>query len=139
MTEYKEVDLQTFLDTVDQIEYRNQDITEAFQFGCDGIIGCYRKAKHRWARYFVVYEDERPIVTVMLQRDGHIIFFISKDVNNSIALIRELIRLATSVVNCCGAIITKTANWYEEAKRVNRLVGFREWQIYNNYTLWVKE
>ena len=132
-------DRDTFLDTVRSITYRNQDIREALEYNCESILDCYLKAKHRFAKYFIVKEDDRPIVTVMLQRDGHIIFFISDTVNNNISLIRELKTLANTTVNNAGAIITKTALWYEEAQRLNRLIGFRDYQIYDYFGYYVKE
>ena len=133
------VDRDTFLSTIKEISYRNQDITEAHQFGCNGIYGCYKKANHRFAKYYIIYEGDTPKCTVMLQRDGHIIFFISKDIENKVGLIRELKRLADEVVSSAGAIITKTANWYNEANRLNRLIGFKKYHILDYFTLWVKE
>ena len=97
------------------------------------------KAKHKFAKYFIVVEDDTPIVTVMLQRDGHIIFFISKDVKNKVALIRVLKKLSNKTVRRCGAIITKTANWYNEANKLNKIIGFKKYEIYDYYTFWVKE
>ena len=139
MTKYRQVELKEFFDIIETIEYRDQDKKEAFDFGCTDIIDCYRKAKHRWAKYFIVEEDGRAIVTVMLQRDGNIIFFISRDVRKKVALIKQLRKLANKVTNKCGVIITKTANWYKEAQRLNEVIGFKEWRIYDYYTHWVKE
>ena len=139
MTEYVEVDRETFFDTIDAITYRNQDIAEALEFGCNSILNCYQKARHRFAKYFVVYEDSRPIVTVMLQRDGQIIFFISDTVNNSLALVRELRNLCSTTVAGAGAIMTKTASWYTEAKRLNELTGFRVYAVVDYYEYWVAQ
>jgi hypothetical protein len=139
MTESREVSREDFFSTIDVITYRNQDIQEAIEFGCTDILDCYMKAKHRFAKYYIVEEDGRPIVTVMLQRDGHIIFFISNVVNNNISLIRELRILADTTVANAGAIITKTALWYTEAQRLNRLIGFRDYQIYDYFGYYVKD
>jgi len=134
MTEYSRVSKDVFYENIEAITYRNQDIKETFDFGCKGIKDCYDKATHKFARYFILEEDGRPIVTVMLQRNGHIIFFISDTVNNKLALIKELKKLANKVTECCGAIITKTANWYEEAKRLNLIMGFVTLSIRDGYT-----
>ncbi len=139
MTEYIEVSREEFFTAVNSITYRNQDIIEAIEFGCTDILDCYMRAKHRFAKYFIVEEDGTPIVTVMLQRDGHIIFFISNNVQNNITLIRVLKRLANRTVRRAGAIITKTALWYEEAQRLNRLIGFRDYQIYDYFGYYVKD
>ena len=135
---YELADKVTFYQTVTAITYRADDIREAIEFGCTDIKDCYDKAKHKFAKYFIVYDDlNMPIVTVMLQRDGHILFFISDTVINPIALIRVLKQLALRVTGTCGAIITKTAYWYTEAQRLNRLIGFRDMTLYDYYGLYV--
>ena len=128
-----------FFNIIDSIEYREQDITEAKDFGCSSIRDVYLAAMHKFARYFVVYEDDIPVVTVMLQRDGHIVFFISKYVKHHIAIIRFLRSFAMEVVECCGPIITKTANWYTEARRLNDLIGFKLYYLKDKFGIYVLE
>ena len=137
---YLKVDRETFYRAVDQIPYRAQDIQEANEFGCTDIKACYDKSVHKFGKYFLVYDDLNvPIVTVMLQRDGHIIFFISNNVTNNLGLIRVLKALSNSVTSTCGAIITKTAYWYTEAQRLNRIIGFKDYILYDYHGLYVKE
>ena len=126
-----------FLEVVGSIRYRNQDIKEAMEFGCKDIADCYEKMKKEWARYFVAYEGENPVLTVALQRDGHIIFFISDSIQHPIRLTKAMRRFAKKMTKNCGPIITKTASWYEEANRFNKLVGFSLWKVFNRYALWV--
>ena len=134
---YVEVGRKTFFSTIALIKYRENDIAEAEDFGCINIRNCYEKANRDFARYFVVYEGNDPIVTVMLQRDGHIIFFISKDVKHPIRLVRVLKRMAKKYSDCAGPIITKTAYWYKEAQRLNELIGFKPYKLYNKFGLYV--
>jgi len=137
---YKMVDKDKFYSTVNTIKYRTNDIREAYEFGASSIKVCYDKAKHKFARYCIVYEDDnRPIVTIMLQRDGNMVFFISKDVSSPIALIRLLNNLASDTAKNSGAIFTRTANWYKEALRLNKLTGFKLYQKYDGYNLYVRE
>ena len=133
----KELKFYPFMETVKLIDYRDGDIAEANEFGCISISKCYLKANHAFAKYYIVYEDDRPIVSVMLQRDGTIIFFISKHVKKYIRLIRLLKRFARKTSRRYGPIVTKTASWYTEALRVNKLTGFKLWKMYNNYGLYV--
>ena len=139
MIEYKIVDRDTFLNEVSNIEYREDDIREANEFGCLDIHNCYMKAQKHFSRYFIVYEDMRPICSIMLQRDGNIIFFISKNVKHKIKLIKVLRKLANKIVNCCGPIITKTASWYDEALRLNKIIGFMPYKLFNEFGLYVLE
>jgi hypothetical protein len=139
MTEYVQVDRENFLSVVDSMTYRNQDIREAQQFGCSSVPACYKRIKDRFARYYIVYEDTKPIVTVMLKRDGNIVFFIASEVKHHIGLIKCLKELATLTVKNAGAIMTKTAYWYEEAQRMNKLIGFKPYQKYDYYGLYVLE
>ena len=137
---YELVKREQFYEAVRQITYREDDIKEAAEFGCRSIEICYRKAIHTFAKYFVVYDDSNvPVVTVMLQRDGHIIFFISEIVISPITLIRTLKALADSTVNCCGPIVTKTAYWYTEAQRLNRIIGFKTFEKRNYYAFYYYE
>jgi len=126
-----------FMDVVFSMKYRNQDIIEAKDFGCKEVPECYIKMKTEFAKYFIVYDGEKPIVTVALQRDGYIVFFIAKEVEHPIKLVRTLRKLARRVTDKCGPIITKTAVWYKEAERLNKLVGFNEWKLFDSYSLWV--
>ena len=139
MLEYEEVSYDTFFSAVKSIEYREDDIKEAKEFGCIDILNCYRKALKPFSRFFVVYEDDIPVCTILLRRDGNIVFFISKDIKYKIGLIRILRKLSKKVVRCCGSIITKTASWYDEALRMNKLIGFKPYKLYNKYGLYVLE
>ena len=94
-------------------------------------------ANKTFARYFLVLDNGKPIVTVMLQRDGHIIFFISKNVSSPIRLIRVLKQLADKQTDCLYPIITRTANWYKEANRINKLIGFSLWKESEKSSLWI--
>ena len=131
-----EVDRKAFYLTVGSIKYRDQDQEEARYFGCLNVKDCYDKAKHEFARYFTLTDEGEPVVTVMLQRDGQIIFFISDRIKHKVALVRALRRLAKKTVKCCGPITTKTANWYEEALKFNKLIGFKLYRINNRYQVW---
>jgi len=136
MTATSVVTKKEFYEAIHSISYRNQDVKEAFDFGCTSIEDCYNKATHLFARYYLVKEDDKPIVTVMLQRDGHIIFFISSNVNNKLALIRNLKKLADDTIRDAGAIITKTAHWYTEALRLNKVIGFKVLSIRDIYSFY---
>jgi hypothetical protein len=135
--EYKEVDKDIFFAAASTISYREDDIKEAKEFGCEDVISCFKKALSPFVRYFIVYEDSRPICAVILRRDGNIVFFISKNVNRKIKLIKVLRRLARKVVRRCGPIITKTASWYTEALRLNKLIGFEPYKLFNGFGLYV--
>jgi len=137
MTKSIEVDRPTFIRYVDAISYRDDDEKEAREFGCVNVRHCYDKAKLEFARYFVVLEDDIPVATIVLQRDGQLVFFISKDVKRPVALVKALRRLAKKTVKCCGPITTKTANWYKEALRFNEVIGFKLYKIRDRSQIWV--
>jgi len=136
---YSRVDKDTFYDAIRSIEYREDDIKEARLFGCPELIHCYDKAFHHHARYFIVYEDLRPVVTVMLARNGDIVFFISKDVNNKIGLIKTLKKFSKETVKAAGPIYTKTAYWYKEAQKMNKVIGFIPLRLTDDYGIYVLE
>ncbi len=134
---YNELSREPFIDIVSWMDYRDDDIKEAIEFGCTGVPGCYNRADHLFAKYFVVYDDnDQPVATVQLQRNGNIIFFIRKNVTNHIGLIRCLKELATSTVECCGAKTTKTAYWYDEAQRINKIIGFKALTLHNYFGIY---
>ena len=134
---YELVKLEQFYEAVQQITYREDDIKEAKEFGCKSILICYKRMDHLFAKYFVVYDStDRPIVTVALQRNGQIIFFIDEVVDNHIELVRLLKTLAKTVTDCCGPIMTKTAFWYTEAQRINKLIGFKPLVIHDYFGIY---
>jgi hypothetical protein len=123
--------------TVERNIYRDDDEKEAKGFGCKSIADCYVKSNHEFARYFILTQDTHTVATVLLQRDGHIIFFTSKSIIHHISLIKSLIRLAKRESKCAGPLITKTASWYKEALRINRLIGFWPYKLYSDYGFYV--
>jgi hypothetical protein len=137
MFSYITVSKDEFFDIVRSIEYRDDDIKEALEFGCSSIENCYRKALHAFNKYYIVYEGNNPVCTIQLARNGNITFFIAKNIKSPIHLVRKLRELATNVVYHCGPIVTKTASWYNEALRLNKLVGFKTLKLYNGYGLYV--
>jgi hypothetical protein len=133
----KEVDKDTFFATIPKIEYREDDEKEAVEYGTKGVVDCYYKSVHEFNKYFIAYEDNKPICPILLGRNGYITFFISKDVNKPLPLIKELKDLARKTVDCCGPIVTKTASWYKEALRLNKLIGFKKYKLYNQYGFYI--
>lgn len=122
---------------VGSMTYLNQDEAEARDFGWQSVKNCYEKANHEFAKYFIVYEGYRPICTIMLQRDGNLIFFVSDTIGNHVGFIKEIKNLAEEHTSRCGPIKTKTASWYKEALRINEIVGFQPHIIYEKYEIWV--
>ena len=134
---WERVSKDTFFDAVSAIKYRADDIKEAYQFGCDEISHCYTKADQQFARYFIVYESERPIATVMLERKGNIVFFISEEIKSHIGLIRALKELSRKTVRNAGPIFTKTAYWYKEAQKMNKVIGFKPIILKDDYGIYI--
>jgi len=133
MIEYKLVDKDVFFDIITTITYREDDEKEAKAFNCLSVVDCYHKSPDRFNKYFIVYEDDRPVAPIILARNANLTFFISKTINSPIGVIRCLKDLAKKTVDCCGPIVTKTATWYDEAQRMNKIIGFRPMAIYDGY------
>ena len=139
MLDYKEVDRDVFFKDASSITYRDDDIKEAKEFGCSSIIACFNRALAPFSRFFIVYEDEVAVCAIMLRRDGNIVFFISNTIKSNIGLIKKLRELAHLVVGCCGTIITKTALWYDEAQRLNNIIGFKPYKLNDKFGLYILE
>lgn len=134
------VDRDRFFKKAKEIQYRNQDIREAFMLGCPkGVVQCFENANHHAAKYFIGYEDRKPKLAIILQRDGYLVFFISKNIKRKIALIKALKKIANRITKRCGAIYTRTANWYKEANRLNELIGFKKHILEDDFTVWTLE
>ena len=135
----KELEAEAFMEVVEAMEYRFNDTREAKEFGCAGVPTCYLNANHRFAKYYVLYENDIPVVTIILQRDGMLVFFIAKKIEKHITLIRMLKAFARETVDKVGPIATKTALWYTEAQRLNVLIGFKDYELYDEYGIYVLE
>ncbi|OQX84620.1 MAG: hypothetical protein B6D63_04110 [Candidatus Latescibacteria bacterium 4484_7] len=123
------------------IVYRDGDEAEAKEFGCSDVPDCFRRANHEFATYLLAVdftdEGEEPVAPIIVQRDGQIVFFIAKDVKHKHSLIRALRKKAEQITKRCGPITVKTMNWYDEAKRMLKLIGFKEYLLTNRWTKFV--
>ena len=135
----REVDKKKFFSEAILIPYRADDEREAIEFGCLDVIDCLKKAEHPFNRYFIGYEGRYPKAVVILNRCGQISFFISDDIKHPISMVKQFKKLARKVVDCCGPITTKTAWWYKEAHRLNKLIGFKPMSLYDRFGIFVLE
>jgi len=134
------VDKKTLLEKAENIEYREDDIKEAKQYGCKTVFECYKRASERYSRYFLVVDNNKVIAPIVLNRCGYLTFFVNKELspNKAISFVRELKKLAKWYTdNYEKTIFVKTANWYKEAKRLNKLVGFKPYILRTSETIWV--
>jgi len=144
---YKQVSKEQFESIVDSVKFKHKDSMEAMLYGCRNVKECYLKTMNsrysKYNKYFIIFDDRTnaPLVPIILQRDGHIIFFVSQKLNrtNTLQFIKDVKQLAKETVNTVGSIFVNTANFYKEAHKLNRLIGFKPIEYYQFYTKYVLE
>jgi len=144
---YKEVSKEEFKAIVGSVKFKHKDNIEAMLYGCKNVKECYLKAINsrygRYNKYFIVFDNRTnsPLVPIILQRDGHIIFFVSQDLDrtNALQFVKDIKQLAKETVSTIGSIFVNTANFYKEAHKLNKLIGFKPIEHYQFYTKYVLE
>lgn len=126
------------------IKFRSQDEIEARQFGNIPVIEHYKMAaQYPFTRWFQIVDDEdgnNICAIIALKRDGMMTFFANSNIKNKIAFIRELKNIADWYTsNYETTIFTRTASWYDDANRINKIVGFRILVKGDNEAIWVYE
>ena len=137
----EQTDYNTLISLAGSIKYRNQDIRESHLFGSKSILDNYKYK--RFSRYYIIYLKDKPIVPIQIDRTGFISFFISNElepVKDGIKLVKFLkATLKWWTDNYETTLFVKTANWYKEANKLNRLIGFKQYKIFTDYSIWVYE
>ena len=136
---YTQLDKDTFLTIVKSLDYKDKDEAEAKAFGSDSVYDSNFRSNHWFAKYYVIEHEGNILATIILQRDGFLTYFVTKDFTPDLTrkLVRIVKELADITVDKVENIFTKTAIVYEEANRFNKLVGFRMIKISNDWTIWI--
>ena len=134
----KQVDYKTLVPIAGSIKYRNQDIIESKGFGAINIVDNYKY--NRASKYYIIYNKDKPIVPIQIDRTGFINFFISSElnpINDGLVLVKTLKKLLQWWTdNYETTLFVKTANWYKEANKLNKIIGFKEVLISDEYNIW---
>ena len=135
------VDRTKFFGIVDNMAFNVLDEREAFELGYKNVRDCLRRRKGWEARYFILRYNREPMAVVMLERDGHFSYFVSKRLGSEhmISLIRALRKLTDTTVRKAGGIMVDVAPWRKDAIRVLKLVGFRIDYRSDSFDTYVKE
>ena len=134
----EQTDYNTLISVAGSIKYRNQDIRESQLFGSKSILENYKYK--RFSRYYIIYLKDKPIVPIQIDRTGFISFFISSElnpINDGLVLVKTLKKLLQWWTdNYETTLFVKTANWYKEANKLNKIIGFKEVLISDEYSIW---
>jgi len=138
---YNEVDYDTFMGIVDKVQYQNQDILEAMEFGYKNIPDAYMKAEHAWCRYWVISHEDKVLTTILEGRDGVLTYFTTTDLpgSNIRRYVKVLKKLVTKVTKCREVVFVKVVIWHKPALALLRTVGFRKYILENHNSIWVYE
>jgi len=134
----KQVDYDTLKTASGSIKYRNQDIVESKGFGAINVSDNY--VYDKFSKYYIIYKDNKPIVPIQIKRNGFINFFISSElepVGDGLVLVKilkQLLKWWTD--NYETTLFVKTAEWYKEANKLNKIIGFKKYLIADKYTIW---
>jgi len=137
------VSREAFLLLITHLDFKDDDEKESREFtGGLGIVEMYKhRANHDYAKYYIVKDNEKILVTIMLQRDGSLIYFTTKDFTPNLTrgVIRSVRNLANKTVRKVDNIFVKTAPWYAEAIRFVKIIGFTQIRV-NKYDIqWIYE
>ncbi len=128
-----------FFAIAETLRYKDLDEAEARDFRCKNVLGCLKASNQEYAKYYTVQEYDKVLVAIILQRDGNLSYFVTKDFTSAYTLkvIAEVKKLADDTLLSAGAIFVKTAKFYKEAIRFVKIVGFLPYKIEYSSITWV--
>jgi len=144
--EYTE-DSEYFLNIVKGLEYKENDIKEAQELLYPKLdVQVYDvliSAPNRWADHYLIKDDnndDKIVCTITLDRNNNLHYFVTKDLTtaNALSFVKTIKTLADKVLECRKVLFVTTANWYEEAIKFNKLIGFKILKSSNGkgFTTW---
>jgi len=140
---FKQVKFKEFRESIEQATFRTNDEKECISFGSTGVLKCLKDIEKLYTRYFLILDDndnDNICAYIALPRNGRMSFFVSDNIKHKLGFVKELRNIAKWYTdNYETTIFTKTANWYNEANKINVLVGFKKQTMYDEYTVWVYE
>ena len=132
------LDRQLFLDMVKNQEYKQKDIQEIKQFSSGSIKSIYEYfslLNKRYVEYFIVEKNNKILITSAITEDNFIHFFVTNNLEPKygIELVKLLKHFVKEILNARLVLYIKTAIWYKEAIKLNKLVGFKAKKINYDY------
>jgi hypothetical protein len=140
---FKLTDKETFMKLVDRTKFRYEDEVEIKQFGIKNVQTAFSKIDGRTTRWALIVDDKdnnNICAFIALPRDGYMSFFTNINIKHHIAFIKELKNIVNWYTdNYETTLFTRTANWYKEAIKINKIVGFKPFEVGDTSTLWIFE
>ena len=132
------LDRQLFLDIVKNQEYKQKDIQEIKQFSSGSIKSIYEYfslLNKRYVEYFIIEKNNKILITSAITEDNFIHFFVTSNLEPryGIELVKLLKYFVKEILNARLVLYIKTAIWYKEAIKLNKLVGFKAKKINYDY------
>jgi len=137
----QQVNREEFFDTIYSVQYQNSDILEAMQLGYKSVQDAYEASELPWARFYTIYNNKDVLGTILEQRDGVLVFYTTTKLHGSNirSFVKELKKLVNDVTSCRDVVYTVVLDWHKDGQKLLRTVGFRQYKIYNNKSIWVYE
>jgi len=116
-----------FLDVIDTLTYKDKDIEEAKQYGHQSIKQLYSAANHRWGEYYLIYDNDKIVCTILLDAYSTLHYFVTIDLtaSNALSFVRTIKKLALFKIEQRPVLFIHTSLYYEEAIKFNKLIGFK--------------
>jgi len=104
------------------------------------VIQALKNAMNRWANHYLIYDKDKIVCTITLDINNNLHYFVTKDLTpkNSISFVKTIKQLAKDTLVCREVLFVTTRDWYKEAVKFNKLIGFKPFRILKqlNTTIW---
>jgi len=138
---WKELEKDIFFKNIKNIHFKHKDNIESMEYGYKNVKDLFKDLYYcDFCRFFVVKDDEFIYAAITLDRCGNISFFTTKNLvaDKAIKFVRTIKNLIDwYLINYETTLFVTTANWYKEAIKLNKLLGFEKYKEYHNKTKWV--
>ncbi len=130
-----------FFDTIENLQYQNQDIREAMDFGYKDVQDAYKHAELPWARFYLVKDKRKVLATILEQRDGVLFVYTTVDLpgSNIRGFVNVVKRLLNDTIKCKDVVYVMHARWHKPGMKLLKVLGFYEYKVYNHKSIWVKD
>ena len=128
------LDTKYFLDIVKELDFKDKDEEEARDIlhsnDEKAVYQVLVSAPNRWAEHYFIKDTKKEnkiVCVITLDLGNNLHYFVTKDLDtkNSIKFVKTIKSLVQETVKYRHTVFVTTRNWYTEAIKFNKLIGFK--------------
>jgi len=124
------LDTKYFLDICEKLEFKDNDEKEAKSIlgsNNGSVVKVLQSVYNRWAEHYIIRNKNDIVCVITLDIYNNLHYFVTKKLtkNISIKFVKTIKNLVDETVKYRHVIFVQTKDWYYQAVKFNKLIGFK--------------